>query len=120
MFKITEKEWIELKGKFQFPIQAVFCRKRRPATKGRVAMDELRNDIGQMQSKLEKKLQEAKKTSKELEQTVKERDTFQTENIRLKHRIDYLEVHTKELEKGSRQVSRYEIVIQNLYHLISL
>ena len=64
-----------------------------------------------LQQKLEQKLIESKSTSKELERTIKERDSLGKENLRLFHRVAFLEEHTKELKLGMKQVEKVFVVV---------
>ena len=68
-------------------------------------MADLRSNIAQIQRSLEQKLLEGKNTCKELELVTKERDSLGKENMRLLHRVAFLEDHTKELKIGMKQVT---------------
>jgi len=110
VFRITKMGWKEMKKKLTFPVQAVFMRTqysrqepRLMTSKGKT-MTDLRSDISHIQSRLEKKFLEGKNTCTELELVVKERDSLGKENLRLLHRIAFLEDHTKELQIGLKQI----------------
>ena len=121
VFRITNNGWSELKKTLMYPVQAVFMRmnmsnqEHEDMKRGRQTMAELRYDICQIQSRLEKKLLEGKKTCNELELVVKERDSLGKENMRLLHRIAFLEDHTKELQTGLKQVMHFYLFTLESY-----
>ena len=64
----------------------------------------IKEDIAIIQSTLEQKLTEGRTISGELDRAKKEKKTLAQENLRLNHRIAYLEDQTNELQEGLRQV----------------
>ena len=76
-----------------------------PPTMERKRMADLRSNIDHIQKSLEQKLLEGKKTCKELELVTKERDSLGKENMRLLHRVAFLEDHAKEMKIGMKQVT---------------
>ena len=64
----------------------------------------IKEDIAIIQSTLEQKLTEGRTISGELDRAKKEKKSLQAENLRLNHRIAYLEDQTTELQEGLRQV----------------
>jgi len=109
VFRITKMGWKELKKKLTFPVRAVFMRQHKrkehkSLTGEGKTMTDLRSDISQIQSRLEKKLLEGKHNCTELELVVKERDSLGKDNLRLMHRIAFLDDHTKELQMGLKQI----------------
>ena len=68
--------------------------------------EDLRLNIAQIQQKLEHKLVDGKNTTQELERVTKERCSLGNENMRLLHRVAFLEEHTKELKLGMKQVAK--------------
>ena len=65
----------------------------------------IKEDIAIIQSTLEQKLSEGRSVSTELDKAKKEKKNLQQENLRLNHRIAYLEDQTTELQDGLKQVS---------------
>jgi len=110
VYKITNKDWDEAKHKLKDPVHAVFMRVKENREVGSSKtlemkrMAELRSNICQIQQKLEQKLIESKNTSKELDLVIRERDSLGKENMRLLHRVAFLEDHTKELKIGMKQI----------------
>ena len=68
-------------------------------------MEELRDSMEQIQQKLEEKLTESRNNVAELELVTRERDSLGKENMRLLHRVAFLEEHSKELKVGMKQVT---------------
>merc|ERR1719189_767559 len=64
----------------------------------------IKEDIAIIQSTLEQKLTEGRNVSTELDRAKKEKKSLQAENMRLTHRIAYLEDQTTELQEGLKQV----------------
>ena len=64
----------------------------------------IKEDIAIIQSTLEQKLSEGRNISTELDRAKKEKKSLQQENLRLNHRIAYLEDQTNELQDGLKQV----------------
>ena len=64
----------------------------------------IKEDIAIIQSTLEQKLSEGRSVSTELDKAKKEKKSLQQENLRLNHRIAYLEDQTTELQDGLKQV----------------
>ena len=93
-------------------IQAVFMRMKehqeenRSDALDRKQTDDLMLNIAQIQQKLEHKLVDGKNTTQELERVTKERCSLGNENMRLLHRVAFLEEHTKELKHGMKQVDK--------------
>jgi fructose-1,6-bisphosphatase len=112
VFKITNKVWDDVRHKLSDPVQAVFMRTKEhqedsySETLERIRMTGLRSNIAQIQKKLEQKFIESKRTSKELERAIKERVRLKKKNIRLLHRVAFLEDHTKEVKVGMTQVEK--------------
>ena len=98
--------------KLSDPVQAVFMRTKEDRedshseTLERIRITDLKSNIAQIQQKLEKKFMESINTSKELERAIKERNSLGKENMRLLHRVAFLEDHTKELKVGMKQVKK--------------
>ena len=72
----------------------------------RKKMSHVRSNIDQIQQRLEQKLIESKSTFKDLQRVTKERHRLGKENMRLLHRVAFLEEHTKELKLGMKQVAK--------------
>ena len=112
VFKITNKGWNEVWHKLSDPIQAVFirmnahCEGSLSNTLQRKQMSDVRSNIDQIQQRLEQKLIESKSTFKDLQRVTKERHRLGKENMRLLHRVAFLEEHTKELKHGMKQVEK--------------
>ena len=111
VFRITNKGWKEVKHKLHSPVQAVFMRTKEKG-EGNISDEqekkrtaELKVNIARIQQTLEQKLTESKNNLKELELVIKEKDSLGKENMRLLHRVAFLEDHTKELKGGMSQVN---------------
>ena len=121
VFKITNKRWNEIRHKLSNPVQAVFMRMKehqednRSNALERKRMEDLRSNIAQIQRRLEYKLVEGKNTSQELERVIKERCSLGKENVRLLHRVAFLEDHTKELKLGMKQVEKVFVFVLGKY-----
>ena len=74
----------------------------------------IKEDIAIIQSTLEQKLSEGRSVSTELDKAKKEKKNLQQENLRLNHRIAYLEDQTTELQDGLKQVSWVMVVVMML------
>ena len=77
----------------------------------------IKEDIAIIQSTLEQKLSEGRNISTELDRAKKEKKNLQQENLRLNHRIAYLEDQTNELQDGLKQVQRS---VKKLWHVLIL
>ena len=71
----------------------------------------IKEDIAIIQSTLEQKLSEGRSVSTELDKAKKEKKNLQQENLRLNHRIAYLEDQTTELQDGLKQVSWVMVMV---------
>ena len=106
VFHVTLERWMNIKRKLKYPVQAVFIRTQVSPDDEKSRISDLNSNITDIQQRLEKKLKEGKVAQKELEIVNKERSSLEKENLRLMHRIAYLEDQTKELRVGMRKVCR--------------
>ena len=107
IFKITRDEWESMKGELNYPCKVVIMRKKsigKEVTEDNSDFNNLKEDIALIQSRLEQKLSDGRNISTELENAQKEKQSISQENMRLNHRIAYLEEHTKDLQMGLKQV----------------
>jgi len=114
IFNVSSEEWTQLRVSVAFPVQAVVIRQQRTKTPGQAApgsgqfcspdISGIKEDIAIIQSTLEQKLTEGRNVSTELDRAKKEKKSLQAENMRLNHRIAYLEDQTTELQEGLKQV----------------
>jgi len=113
IFNITHEEWNTIKITVAFPVEAVVMRQKikfAPSTPGGMQqfcspdISGIKEDIAIIQSTLEQKLTEGRNISTELDRAKKEKKNLQQENLRLNHRIAYLEDQTNELQEGLKQV----------------
>jgi len=109
IFNITQEEWSQFKVSTAFPVEAVVMRSRSrvPSAGGGYSSPDIsgiKEDIAIIQSTLEQKLNEGRSVSSELDKAKKEKKNLQQENLRLSHRIAYLEDQTTELQEGLKQV----------------
>ena len=107
--KITREDWDSLKTGLNYPCNAVLMRAQTISKdycdKEGTDVNNLKEDIALIQSRLEQKLSDGRNTSTELEIVQKEKKAMLQENTRLHHRIAYLEEHTKDLQMGLKQVN---------------
>lgn len=109
ILNITQEEWSQFKVSTAFPVDAVVLRSRSrlPTAGGGFSSPDIsgiKEDIAIIQSTLEQKLNEGRSISSELDKAKKEKKNLQQENLRLNHRIAYLEDQTTELQEGLKQV----------------
>ena len=108
VLKITREDWESLKSELNYPCRAVVIRAKTMSKdycdKQGTDVNNLKEDIALIQSRLEQKLSDGRNTSTELEIVQKEKKAMLEENTRLHHRIAYLEEHTKDLQIGLKQV----------------
>ena len=108
VFKITRDEWDNMKDELKYPCKVVTMRKKtiskESSNKENTDVNNIKVDIALIQSRLEQKLSDGRNISTELVKIQKEKKVLTQENMRLNHRIAYLEEHTKDLQKGLKQV----------------
>jgi len=115
IFNINQDEWNTIKISVAFPVEAVVIRQRNKFSQsgpgsgpgGQFCSPDIsgiKEDIAIIQSTLEQKLSEGRNISTELDRAKKEKKSLQQENLRLNHRIAYLEDQTNELQDGLKQV----------------
>ena len=111
VFKITTEDWENLKHQLGTSSGAVFLRTKSNQNGYYNKNKDLKEDIAIIQCKLEQKLTDGRNVSIELERVQKEKTAMFHENIRLSHRIAYLEEHTHELQLGLQQVLQLHILV---------
>jgi len=95
---ISAPAWQTLRPSLTVPAPAVFLRR------GGGGSTELRQDIALIQSRLEAKLEQGRGVETELGMVRREREGLAGENTRLRHRVAFLEEHTRELQAGLKGV----------------
>jgi hypothetical protein len=111
VFKITTEDWENMKPQLGTRSGAVFLRTKANQNGYYNKNKDLKDDIAIIQYKLEQKLTDGRNVSIELERVQKEKTAMFHENIRLNHRIAYLEEHTQELQLGLQQVVQSHISV---------
>lgn len=115
---LETESWNKLQGELTFPTKVVILRKQpRDLQRNLKYVQTLsifmiihlkiflpRSDIDDMQKLLERKLQDAKKAHAELRVVIRENLELEQENLRLNHRVAYLEDQCGGLRKGLVQI----------------
>lgn len=107
VLKILSEEWDKMRQTCNSPSLVVALRTQTGINQENHRNKDLtglQDDIVLIQSRLEQKLKEGRNVSSELQLVEEERGNLRSENLRLNHRIFYLEEQVSDLQRSLRQV----------------
>jgi len=107
VLKIVSEEWDKMRQTSNNPSLVVALRTQTGINQENHRNKDLtglQDDIVLIQSRLEQKLKEGRNVSSELQLVEEERGNLRSENLRLNHRIFYLEEQVSDLQRSLRQV----------------
>jgi len=106
--KMNKSKWEKLKGRWEYPVMAALMEeefdKKSNAMKD---LEVLAEDLVSIQEILKRKMEQENTVNKRIEKTEQECKVLSEQNIKLRHRIAFLEDQSEYFQKTIKQVAEY-------------